>query len=308
MFKKSLSQRMQEFVKYHRDGDGECNTVVLCEWAERHKLNKQERYELAYFFAITYCVESAIVLFNDRKNVRKNPEAWVNANKEKLIFQSDRKYIRMKDSFLRCLKSFYEDKCDCEEFLSRVMSQNRVILKKAIPEVEKWVLFGRFSAFLFLEMFINLEHLYFDNAVIDWKNGNTATSGLLNLFGFDEAANAFDKTGKLPKNLTYDRMNQMLAMVIKESKKAGASLNVTEIETSLCAYRKLYKASRYNGFYLDRMLEELYQMQKNFPDISRELFEIRKAKFNAKYLGELGGWKKIRTEMKKLYREKGIIS
>ena len=82
---------------------------------------------------------------------------------------------------------------------------------------------------------------------------------------------------------------------------------MTEVETSLCAYRKFYKATRYNGYYLDRMLEEINVMRGDYPEIISEVLDIRKHKFSPKYLGELGGWNGVRPELKKLYRETGII-
>jgi len=75
----------------------------------------------------------------------------------------------------------------------------------------------------------------------------------------------------------------------------------------LCAYRKFFKGSRYNGYYLDRMLEEVIYMKKYYPNVSEQIFEIRKRNFDKKYLGELNGWNGIRKECKKLYRDYGVI-
>lgn len=301
---KSIEKRIEEFCIYHRDGDGECNNVVLKKWAKRNCKNTQELYELAYFFAITYCVGSAIILFRDRKQVFSNTSDWVAENKQNLVFQSDRKYIRMRDSFEKCLNHF-KNINNVDDFLSKVTENNIIVLKKAIPYVSSWVLFGRFSAFLFLETFVELTGIAIENTTIVWKDGNTATSGLMNVYGFDEQANMFDKTGNLlvPSN----KMDDMLKALIVRIARTGGNTNVTEVETSLCAYRKLYKGSRYNGYYLDRMLEEIYFLKQKHPEIARELLEIRRESFNEKYLGELSGWRGVRRNMKKLYLETGMI-
>lgn len=302
---KSVRDRINEFVKYHINGDGECNNTVLKAWAEEHGLSLQERYELSFFFSVTYCVESAVVMFLDRKSMLEDIPGWIAKNKQKLIFQSDRKYIRMKDSFERVLRFFLRIS-SAEDFENRVSVAGIISLKKAIPYVSSWELFGRFSAFLFLETFVELTGKPIENASIEWKKGNTATSGLLDIFGYDQMADGFDKTGRL--SFPEGKMDEMLSVVLREISRSGGDPNVTKVETSLCAYRKFYKGSRYNGFYLDRMLGEIRAMQHDFPGISQELLSIRGRHFPAKYLGEKGGWDGIRTEMKKLYRESGLIT
>ena len=301
---KSVEKRIEEFCIYHRDGDGECNNVVLKAWANKNCKTLQDKYELAYFFAITYCVGSAVILFRDRKQVFSNTSAWVAENKQNLVFQSDRKYIRMRDSFEKCLNHFKTIN-NVDDFLKRVTENNKIMLKKAIPYVSSWVLFGRFSAFLFLETFVELTGIDIENTTIVWKDGNTATSGLMNVFGHDEPANFFDKTGNLV--IPTEAMDEMLLYLLMRRGITGGNTNVTEVETSLCAYRKFYKGSRYNGYYLDRMLEEIYFLEQKHPEIARELLEIRASNFNAKYLGELSGWRGVRRGMKKLYLETGMI-
>lgn len=302
---KSVEERIKEFCIYHRDGDGECNNVVLKAWAKKHCKSLQELFELAYFFSITYCCESASVLFLNKKQIFTNIHAWVAENKHSLVFQSDRKYIRMKDSFERCLKSF-EKGDNVEQFLSKVTENGIIKLGKAIPYVSSWELFGRFSAYLFLETFVELTGYPIENTKMDWKANSTATSGLMNVYGLDNAASNWDKQRKL--GVPVEKLDLMLSKLQVEIAKTGGSTNVTEIETSLCAYRKFYKGSRYNGYYLDRMLEEIYTMQNDYPEISSELFEIRKQYFSNKYLGELSGWRGVRPRLKKMYKETGIVT
>lgn len=301
---KGRKERIIEFVNYHKNGDGECNNVVLKEWATSHCSTLQEKYELAYFFSITYCVESAIILFTNKKEIYKDITKWIKSNKDTIIFQSDRKYIRMKDSFEKVLRNF-EKNNSVDEFLSNVTEDGVIILSRAIPYVSLWDMFGRFSAFLFLETLVELTQIPIENTTIEWKRGNTATSGLMNVFGFDKEAEHFDKTGKLA--LSEKTMDKMLDCIIRAIRKSGGNENVTEIETSLCAYRKFYKGTRYNGYYLDRMLEEIVAMQDKYPEISEELMEIRKKHFDSRYLGEVSGWNGIRKHMKKSYLETGMV-
>ena len=303
---KTKDERMTEFVIYHMNGDGECNNVVLKEWAKRRNLNMQDRYDLAILFSITYCVQSAIILFEEQKKNGGLYKNQISNLKPHILFQSDRKYMKMKDNFERAVEDYQNNHKLVDDFLYKTKENGVINLKKAIKYVSSWVMYGRFASFLFLETFVELTGIDIENTTIDWKNGDTATSGLLNVFGYDDEANNFDKTGRLPFNTIS--MDKMLYMVINKTEQMGGDSNVTKLETSLCAYRKFYKGSRYNGFYLDRMLEEIYLMEREYPKISRELIEIRNKCFDSKYLGEIGGWRGIRKELKKYYINTGNIT
>ena len=298
-----LEKRMAEFVHYHIHGDGECNGVTLKKYADSHDLTKEKRIDLAYLFAVTYCIESSIVMLREINIILRDVDGWIAKNKHKLIFQSDRKYVRMRDSFNKCMR-FYRDNTGR---LRNIKEDDVIDLKKWIPEVETYPMFGRFSAYLYLETIAWLLGSKIINADMDWENGATATSGLLNVYCYDEEANLFDKERKLRKPFTPQVMQEMVEPILYEIKMQGGDDNITMVETSLCAYRKFFKGSRYNGYYLDRMLEEILKMQKDYPAESKELFEIRRTCFDEKYLGEIGGWKGIRKECKKLYKDHGII-
>lgn len=298
-----LEKRLNEFVDYHIHGDGECNGIVLRGYADKHNLSADEKVDLAFMFSITYCVESAIILLKKQEEVFRDVDAWVAQNKTKLIFQSDRKYIRMKDAFNKCLAFYKENRSS----LRRIKGLKTLDLKYWIPEVESYPYFGRFSAYLYLETIAQLFDMQIINAKMEWGSGATATSGLMNLYYYDNEANLFDRERKLRPPFTEDVLQAMVEPVLWDIEKSGGNSNITMVETSLCAYRKFFKGSRYNGYYLDRMLEEIYAMQKNFPEESQELFEIREQKFDKRYLGEIGGWRGVRKECKKLYRDRGII-
>lgn len=297
---------MEEFVLYHINGDGECNNVVLKSWADRHNLSLQERYEISFLFSVTYCVQSAIILFEKLARGKMMDKESMTRIKPVILFQSDRKYMRMKDNFERCMLDFQKNNRDAAKFLNETTEQTKIILDKAIKKVEGWVMFGRFAAFLFLETFVNLTRIKIVNTSIDWRHGDTATSGLLNLFAYDKEAETFDKTGKLL--FSRETMDRLLSITQKNIAKKGGEVNVTEIETSLCAYRKFYKGSRYNGYYLDRMLGEILFYQPLYPEMSAELISIRKEKFGKEYLGEIGGWNGIRRELKKYYLTTGAVN
>ena len=300
--KKSVSERLIEFADYHVNGDGECNGIVLKTWADKNGLDLEERWELAYMYAVTYCTLSAIVLYEDWQKTHDATEIAAR-RKNEIIFQSDRKYAKMRDCFRKLLEAL--NGMSAEWFLRNV-GGGVIDTAKAVEFVEGWYMFGRFSAFLLIETFSMLTGIETTDATIEWKKGNTATSGLMNVFCLDEFAEAFDKKGELL--VDEETLDGLLERVKTAVKSLGGSTDVTEIETSLCAYRKFYKGSRYNGYYLDRMLGEITDLRGKFPKQAEELTEIRKKKFKKQYLGEYGGWSGIRKELKTAYRNFGLIT
>lgn len=301
---KPVSERIREFVEYHTNGDGECNNIILKYYANKHDLTPQQRYDLAFLFSMCYSVPSAIIMLNACNScVQIEPLITV---KPDIIFQSDRKYMRMKDNFERGVKYFVENNSDYEKFKNDVCVEGWIGLAQAIKKVESWVMFGRFGAFLFLETLLALEDVRVIDTTIKWAHGDTATSGIMNLFGKDSEANLFDKTNKLL--IKTEQLDYYLSVVKTALKKAGCDTNITEIETSLCAYRKFYKGTRYNGYYLDRMLEEIHNVEQEHKGIAKELYEGRCNNFNAKYLGEISGWDGVRKEEKKRYLLTGRIA
>lgn len=298
-----LEKRLNEFVHYHITGDGECNGITLKRYSDNHNLSLEDRIDLAFMFSVTYCVESAIALFNDRDSIIKDTDAFICQNKSKLIFQSDRKYVAMKDSFHKCLRFWVLNRGSIQS----ILKSTSINLDEWIPAVERYPQFGRFSAYLYLETVAWLTGAQIVNADMDWDNGATATSGLLNVYCYDEYADLFDRERKLRSPFSAEECQKMVEPILFEIRQRGGNDNITMVETSLCAYRKFFKGSRYNGYYLDRMLEEIYAMQKDFPDISKELIQIRLSCFDHAYLGEVGGWRGIRKECKQLYKNKGII-
>lgn len=305
---KSVRQRINEYVKYHNNGDCECNGVLLNEYCKKHELNNQQIFDLTYFFAVTYSVPSSIVLLNNKEQLLRDTENWISQNKKNLIFQSDRKYIAQADRFKRCIEFYKRQLLDFKGFCSKIEINGKVVLEKGIEEIKKWEQFGRFSAYLFLETYCLLMNKEFINSnTIDWVDGSTVTSGILNVFGLDKSADFFDKYKKLPEKVPVKSLDAMLKMLLNEIESSGGVANVTVVETSLCAYRKHYKGSRYNGYYLDRQLEEIKAFEKFDTELANELIMLRKQLFNHKYLGEVGGWSKIRKDLKKSYLQLGII-
>lgn len=307
---KSQQERIDEFLKYHRDGDGECNGILLKACADSYNLNEDERFYLALFYAITYCIPSSFKMLKERDYIYTNPQSYAKKNKDKLIFQSDRRYMRCNNLFEKTLNWLTSSGSLRESFEKDCISNRNIDIQKAIDHVRQWTSFGRFASYLFIETLVYLFGYDHTNTRFDWNNGDTATSGMLNLLCCDKEADYFDKNDRLPSNVNIDLLDLNLQKLIKAINATGGNDNISCIETSLCAYRKFFKGSRYNGYYLDRQLEEIHwHIQSGIEiELCKTLLRLRKELFDGKYLGELNNWKGIRKNLKRLYKDSGVIA
>lgn len=304
-------KRMREFVWYHIHGDGDCNGQVLRAFALAKGLSRQECFDLTYFYATTYCCVSAIFLLENRNRIRSDYSAFADEYKRKLIFQSDRKYVRMLDNFRSMLATWANllDKHGAD-FDGRFINRNTIDTKAAILEIERWFFFRRFSAYLFIETYCDILGLEGSRAEgLDYEgDAMTFAGGLFYCFGMDNEAQYVQAHHKLPTD--QQTFEALLFELQEQVKAAGGDDNVTKLETSLCAYEKFFKGTRYNGFYADRMLGEVVTMlaQEEFQSAAREVLEARERAIPSVYLGEKNGWHGIRKDQKKAYRENGRIS
>lgn len=304
-----LRKRVSEFLEYHRNGDGECNGVLLKAYADYKGLGKNDRFFLALTYAITYSIPSACKMLFDKEDIYTDPVLYSVNNKDKLIFQSDRRYMRCNRLFEKTLSWLVGAGDLMKEFEDKCCNNRCVEMESALNAVQKWVSFGRFASFLFIETVSYLLDYQCINAPFDWKNGDTATSGMMNLFGYDNEADFFDKYDKLPPNINEKQLDGFLSKLLDSIKASGGDDNIACVETSLCAYRKFHKGTRYNGYYLDRQLEEIYWHKERgiHSSLCDELLKLRSKLFDRKYLGEVNGWKGVRKNMKRLYIETGEI-
>lgn len=303
-------KRLKEFVWYHINGDGDCNGQVLRAYAEKEGLSLQDCFDLTYFYATTYCCASAIFLLQNRERIMKNYQAFADEYKQKLVFQSDRKYVRMLDNFKRMLATWVFQLSDCAlNFGETFVDHGVVNTKKLLSYCEKWFFFSRFSAYLFMETYCDILVLKATHAEgLDYEgDAMTFAGGLFYCFGMDEEAEYVQKYHELPTDkTTFETLIQELQ---REVKLVGGDDNFTKLETSLCAYEKFFKGTRYNGYYADRMLEEVLKLA-NVPEFDKACEDVLRARRKAiqeVYLGELHGWNGIRKECKKSYILTGKI-
>lgn len=208
-----------EYIAYHRQGDAGVEERMIASLCRHFALNEWDAFRLIYFYTMTYHIPSALnMLLHNERNIKK------------LQFRTDRRYVRCNGAFPRLLNELTQDK------FARLLACGTTA--EAYREVRSWFFFGRYAAYLFLEVFIHVfpaGKLWTDDLVPDWEPDENYTKGAVSIVGSNDR----------------DALNKFLNNARKD-----AEDNVFSIETSLCAVEKFRKGTRWNGFYTERMLEE----------------------------------------------------
>ena len=181
-----------------------------------------DRFKLCYYYQATYQIDSAIRLFYNSA-----------LNKQDVRFRTDRRYVRCLNNFERLKAELNEQKFNhlmCCETTS-----------EAYDTVMQWFFFGRYAAYLFLEAFMATcpDFKLKDDIVPQWEHDENYTKGAVLLLW----NNAYN----------IERLNVLLELL-----KQKLNDTVFSIETSLCAWEKMRKGTRWDGYYTERLLTETY--------------------------------------------------
>lgn len=207
----------EQYIAYHKQGDAGVEERMIASLCRYFDLNMWDSFRLIYFYTMTYHIPSALAMLLDGERDIK-----------RLKFRTDRRYVRCNGAFPRLLAELTEDKHE------RLM--NVKTTQEAYDEVKSWYFFGRYAAFLFLEVYCNVfSPEWEDNVKYGWEPNENYTLGAI--------------------SLTRSNEKSVLDNFLERAKK-DAGDNAFAIETSLCAIAKFAKGTRWNGYYTERMLDE----------------------------------------------------
>lgn len=300
--------RIEEYIRYHvesskaLDIDPQVEAIkYLC---DRFELNKEQRYWLCFLFSTNYCVPTTYFMYNEFPDFATvdtgRLQRWWEANRDKLIFQTDKRWIRSRNQFVDVFASY-------KNFVSMYGETQEQAIKTALggsnnPYKRYYSLldnfkvaqFGRFAMFLYSEL---LKNICNDNVGVQFniEEAESSRNGLVFALGLEETAFTGHTGRTLPKS-TICYLNEGLGYIARRI--AQADINprhktLWSIETTLCAYKKhKLNGARYVGYYIERMRKEIEKMEAmtdkaHGGGISwRPLWEFRKETYNPKYLTE----------------------
>lgn len=306
--------RKEDYKEYHRKmmiiGDCDPAYPALNYLADRFELNAEQRYWIAWLYACCYCVPTVYYIYNefpDYENVdTRRLEQWWRNNKHKTLFQTDRAKVKNFNKIVDMYESYRSYVSDSQQlcFESMITSNPRESYDKIYKFAEQFFYFGRYSLFLYLESLYNLTGLPIQVTGLNLVEAKSSRNGLCYALGVNDLI--IYKDEKTLSKKDYEFLTEELDKLVYELAEENKNLPITywNIETSLCAYKKLYWNTRYLGYYIDRLQEEIIKMEHLVPEGVdwSIMWDFRKEYFNRKDLGELNGWNGIRSQMMGHYK------
>ena len=277
-------------------------------------MDKDSQVWWVLLYSACYCMGTACILEREldyKTLTQKRLEQFWRVYKKDLIFQSDRRYIKNMNQFNDIAWEFISrSNREPWKYISQFITDDPYeTYHKLYKEVSSWRFYGRFGTILFLYNLHKLMGVELDYNEYDWKTGKTTTAALFNAFYFDERAEQFEKDSKLiGDELTW--LDDKLFRLIKalKNKYPDKDWTLMGVTSDLCSYRKLFKQSRYLGYYVDRQQEEITWLQERWPQYPKlwnNIWKWRQKYIDNEYLGEKNDYVGVQKDRMKAWVLKG---
>lgn len=302
--------RIEQYLKYHYDSsialDIDPQNEAILYLCDRFELNIEQRLWLCFLFATNYSVPTTYFIYNEFPDYQTvdvgRLQQWWDANREKLIFQTDRAWVRSRNQFVDVFKSYR----DCirkwsngsnlqYEAITNMLSNGNTPEESYQNLLTRFGVFqfGRFAMFLYSELLHNVANIPI-KVKLNINEAESSRNGLVFALGLDTLYSG--RSGKtLPKNdlklLNNGLMhiaNKIAEMPIKQQHKS-----LWSIETTLCAFKKHILGKRYVGYYIERMRNEINKLESKTNRRAGggvswlPLWQFRVETYNPKFLLEL---------------------
>lgn len=281
---------------------------------DRTEANLEQRYWIAWIFGTNYCVPTTWYIFNefpDYENVDVNRmERWWKIHKKDTLFQSDRAKVKNFDLFVKCFQSYREliGPNQQQAFANFLNIKDLKQRYKAVYNFTgKLYYFGRFTLFNYLEALNELTDLKMEPDELNFRAAESSRNGMCYVCEKDNWVTLHHK--KSQDDIDYNYLQTALDTMIHELQREGMPVTYWNIETVLCAYKKLFWQDRYLGYYIDRMQEEIDTLQKRVTvGVNWQiLWDFRSEFFHPFFLGEKHGWLGVRDRLKDIFMRSGIL-
>jgi hypothetical protein len=270
--------RLAEYLAYHaeshRIGDIDPSYNMLKYVCDRFELNLEQRYWLAWIYAMTYCGASTFYVYNEfpdfeNVDVGRLQRWWDSRGRQEILCQTDRRWVRSMNLFVPAFVSYRQwiddaTQYDHFEHITAGISTPKLAYDRIYQSARGLHSFGQFSLFLYLEALHTITPLDLAPTTLDLNEAWSCRDGLYYALGYDEWLS--EDKGPIPAGAEVEtEMGWQWVCAALADLQLKSEANVWQIETTLCAYKKFHRGKRYIGYYLDRQALEIAKMQANVP-------------------------------------------
>lgn len=296
--RKVFSELMTPDEKGYMDGE---DYGLMRPFVAAENPDLETRLWMAFLYGMSYSCSTTLRFLHEFPTLADVTPSKANhfwdQNKPTLWFQPDKKYLKNNDQVVEAIKSIYRlSHKDLTGYLTPLLEQGFDATYQEITK--RWKFFGPMGAYLFFDaIYAFCPELYSDPSTLDWKNcGRTVGEGMAHLIGEDAQALG-DEPFDTPR---YNKKVETITKAFQCPK--------IVVESNLCFFRKLFKGTRYLGYYADRQLRECLGTADILKqDCGIDIWDYRE-KTTPDYLrGEVGGWDGIRKDRYKIFLNTGTL-
>lgn len=207
----------KSFIDYHLRGDAGVECVLNAKICKALGLSDYDKFRYMYFYSMTYNVDSALDMLKGEREIKR------------LKFRTDRRYVRCNGAYPKLLAGLNEGKL--QEL------RNCKSTQQLYDSCRRWFFFGRYAAFLILENYMETFKPQVEkNLKMGWEPDENYTKGAELVTGTDDRR----------------ELDKFLSRCIR-----ATGSNEFSLETSLCAVEKIRKGTRWDGYYTERLIDEM---------------------------------------------------
>jgi len=235
----------------------------------------------------------------------KRLERWWGKHREELLFQTDRRWVKANNRFVRMFQSYEKNVGGSQHdwYKQGFVKQPELNYDEVFKKTSNFYYSSRYSLFLLLESVKELTGLLIQPSGLNLKDAESSRDGLCFALGKD----SWVGTNLPDEKMEYLQNCLMRIKRVLDFRFPNGRNTFWSIETSLCAYKKLHLKTRYLGYYIDRQQEEILKMQnRKITGVNwKPLWDFRKEYFSHKLLGELNGWVGPRPHLRSYFLNTG---
>jgi len=273
---------------------------------DRFELNEEQRYWLAFVYALCYCGATTYYIYSelpDFENLDRGrmERWWAGGGRDNSIFQTDSRWRRSRNQVvdaIECYRKWIGPRTQAEHF-ARVATGDtpEIRYNRLLARAKELYTFGQFSLFLYLEALHTITPLVLCPTDLDLSKAWSCRDGLYYAYGLDQ----YIRDDDVPTP-TEARGDTIMAWGDLRQRLAALETPPTiwQTETVLCAFRKYQRTlsgqagatgKRWVGYYLDRQADEIAKMEDHVRDgvAWRVLWEYRQETYDKDFLAEAYG-------------------
>lgn len=297
-----ITNRLTQYLRYHAASrfiqDIDPSYRMLLYVCDRFELNMEQRYWLAFIYALTYNGASTFYVYNEFPDFENLDNGrlerwWAGGGRERTACQTDRRWVRSNNLFVPAVtayRAWVGGRTQAEHFAElcrRPAFESPEGRYEAIYQsAERLPSFGQFALFLYLEALATITDLQLIPTNLDLNQAWSCRYGLYYAFDRDSWVN--DRPEPIPVEQRKET-EEMWSSVRTALSVMTPETTVWQIETTLCAFRKFFRGKRYIGYYLDRQALEIAKMEQAVPEgvCWPVLWEYRRENLLPKDLAEI---------------------